>query len=282
MSVTYYPQIGSGLITQRPYRTSQSFNSLLSDTPAGRPYGFVKQGSGLTYFPLGPLSRFEVNHQAITDAEVQSLQNFFVSMQGRLGSFIYLDPSGNLIPVSEDFTDASWSPTGVTVGSAVTDPFGGTRATTLTATTGNSNLAPTVIPGGFLPAGYLLCASVYAKAHSAGQSLSIGFIDSGFSVLHSTTWALPQNRWTRIYDSIALATSSYIRVLIGGFGTWNSTAIDMFGPHCTPLGGPGDYVQSPVNLGLHANCRLDTDKLVIASRGPNENAVQIPVIEFNA
>jgi hypothetical protein len=276
----YFPQIGSGILTQYPYRTTQAFNSVLSDTPAGHPYGFVKRGSGLTYFPPGPLSRFELNYQAITDAEAQSLQTFFAACQGRLAEFIYLDAAGNLIPVSENFADGSWSPTGVTVGSAVTDPFGGTRATTLTATTSNSNLAPTVVPGGYLPAGFLLCASVYAKAHSAGQSLSIGFIDSGFDVLHSTTWPLPQNKWVRIYDRIAVATSSYIRVLIGGFGTWSGTAIDVFGPLCAPTGGPGAYTQSPVNYGYHPHCRFDTDFLSITAHGPNQNGISLPVTEY--
>jgi hypothetical protein len=277
MSTIYFPQIGSGLLTQRPYRATQSFNSILADAPTGRPYAFLRRGSGLNYYPTVPLGRWNLNYSAITDTEVQQLKTFHSSMAGKLGEFIFLDPAGNLIPVSEDWTDPSWNPTGVTVGASTTDPFGGALAYTLTGTTSSSSLAPTVIPLGSLPANFLMSFSVYARAHSSGQYMTIGFVTPGLSVIARTTWLMPQGQWIRAFTSASINTSSTILAQIG-FG---STIIDFFGPHCCPTGGPGAYVQSPINYGYHPTVRFDTDTFKQVAVGPNANSVQLPLIETN-
>lgn len=282
MSVVYFPQLSSGIMTQRPYRFSQAFNSVLSDTPAGRPYGFVKRGSGLTYYPTGPLGKWDIYFTSITDAEVQTLRTFFASVQGRVGEFVFLVPEGNLVPNSENFSDASWSLSGITVGSAVTDPFGGNRATTLTSTISNASLTATVVPAGFVPT-FWFCLSLYAKAHSAGQNLALGFQDAGHSNLAQAVFALPQNQWTRIYCPFQMpgGNNTVLNAVIGGNGTWASTAIDVFGVHCCPTGGLGDYLKSPANFGLHNHCRFDVDMMEIRTVGPNENSVTLPIVEYN-
>ncbi len=283
---TYFPQIGSsGIISQLPYNKSQRFNSIYQASRFGRPYSTSRRGSGLNYYATGPLSDFQVAYTAITDAEVQTLLTFFNAQQGKYGEFIFLDPAGNLINNSEDFSQTSWTSqeTSVSISATgVADPWGGTRATTLTATSSNSNLSPIVIPSGSLPTGFVLSASVYLRALAANQTLAIGFVDSGFSVLGSQTWSLPQNKWKRIDFSLAISSTSYIRVLFGGFGTWNSTAIQFFGPSCVPTLGPGAYKKSPADYGLHAKCRFDTDSFTSTAIGPNQNRLTLPIQEINS
>lgn len=282
---TYYPQVSAdGVMTQIPYRRSMSFNSLFVDAPFSRPYSASRRGSGLSFYPTAPLGRFEVNYTAMADADVQTLLTFFNAQQGRYGEFIFLDPAGNLVNNSEDFSQTNWATqtTGVTISATgVTDPFGGTRASTLTATSSNSNMSPIVVPGGFLPANFALNVSVYLRALTAAQSFSLGFVDSGFSVLGSKTFALPQNVWKRIDFSMLVNTTSYIRALFGGFSTWNSTAIQFFGPQCAPLIGPGSYKKSPDDFGYHPNCRFDTDSFSYTAMGPNQNTLSLPVMETN-
>ena len=283
--MTYFPQINSaGLITQLPYQTSQSFKTVYQRPPASRPYGMALRGGGFSGFPTGPLSRFAISYSTLADTELATLKTFFESQYGRFGQFTLLDPGGNLIQNSEDFSNLTWTSqsTSVTIAATgVADPWGGTRASTLTATSSNSLMSPIVIPSGSLPTGYILCGSLYARALSAGQSLSLGFVDSGFTVLGSSTQALPQNIWTRIQFAMAFSTSSYIRMLIGGFGTWNSTSISFFGPQCVPMPGAGGYQKTPDNYGLHTNCRFDTDVWMPTFVGPNESRIDLPILEFN-
>src|ERR1017187_266982 len=144
----YFPQIGStGITTQKPYVSGRSFNTVMAVPEAARPYSWAKYSGGLTNFPTGPLGAFKVNYLNITDAERNVLLTFFRdTAEGRLQEFVYLDPGGNLVTYSEDFSQAYWNKTGVSVGSAVSDPWGGNRATTLTATTSNSQMFGLVLP----------------------------------------------------------------------------------------------------------------------------------------
>ncbi len=281
----YYPQIASdGVITQLPYRKSLAFNSLFAPSDFARPYGASRRGSGFNFYPLTALGTFLVNYTAMPDADVLTLLAFFDSMQGRYGEFIFLDPAGNLVNNSELFSATSWTSQTTSVSitaTGVTDPFGGTRASTLTATSSNSNMTPIVVPDGSLPTGFVLCASVYLRALSAGQSFSIGFVDSGFSVLGNKTFSLPQNKWQRIDYALPITSSSYIRVLFGGFGTWNSTAIQWFGPSCVPMIAPGAYKKSPDDFGYHPKCRFDVDSFAWTSVGPNQNVLSLPIQETN-
>ena len=284
-SPVYFPQVNAnGVMTQYPYKSSLSFNSIFQEMSFGRSYSQPQRGSGFANFPTVPLGNFGVAFTAITDAEVATLSAFFDQQQGSFQPFIFLDPDGNLVNNSEDFTQTSWTSqnSGVTVttNGGLADPFGGTRASLLTATTSNSNYAPIVVAAGQLPNNFVLCGSLYAMAIAANQTLSLGFVDSGFGVLGSQTWSLPQNVWTRIYFAMQISSSSYIRMLIGGFGTWNSTGIRIFGPQCTPSMGPGNYSKSPDNYGYHPNCRFDTDSFTFTKVGPNQNQVQVPIAEF--
>ena len=278
---------GGLIITQRPYQSSCEFSTIYQDVDTSRPYGVPQRGSGLLgddsseLFPLNPLGNFNINFVAMEDADWATLNAFFVSMAGRYGEFIFLDPNGNLINNSEDFTKSTWNATSVSIGLGTTDPFGGGRATLLTATSTNSNFVSTVLPLGSA-SGQTLTASVYVKPSSSGQSMCIGFVDSGFSVLANTITPCPVGKWTRIQCTIELATSSYIRVLIGGFGTWNSTTVALFGPQCSPLPDAGGYVKSPDNYGYHPTCRFDADVLTRKTIGPNQNSTSIPVVEYSS
>ncbi len=276
----YYPQLPNGIITQKPYTSGVSFSTILQEVESGRPYSFPQIGAGLTNFPTNPLGKFSLNYPLITDAEIATLLTFFRdTAEGRLNEFIFLDPGGNLVPFSEDFSNASWTRTSVSVGAAQIDPFGGALAVILTATSSDSKMSAIVVPAGGA-SGFILTASIWVRAASAGQSLQLGFTDSGFSVIGSQIFALPQNIWTRIVYSITLATSSSIRVQVGGSSTWNGTTINTFGAQCVASPGPGAYRKTPGSDGLHAKCRFDVDEFEYKQSGINQNALVLPVSEY--
>ena len=97
MSLVFPSINANGVITQRPYRSGVAYNSAFQDSAYGRPYSFLKRGSGLNFFPVGPLGRFWVNYLAITDAEIQVLANFFSQANGRLSTFSFTDPETGVV-----------------------------------------------------------------------------------------------------------------------------------------------------------------------------------------
>ena len=267
----YFPQINSrGIMVQRPYSTTLEDWTTSEDQPSGPRFGYLRRSN--------PLGRWDLQYPSITDAETAVLETFFDSMQGKYGVFTFLDPGGNLVQYSDLFSDASWSKYTATVGSAAADPFGGNLAMSVTGTSSNSMLATSVLPSGNA-SGFVICGSVWVKAPAA-QTLSIGFIDSGFSVLGQSTWNLAAGQWQRIYFGMTLASNAPISLLIGGLATWGTQTLALFGAQVSPAPGPGGYQRSPGNNGLHATCRFDQDRFAVDYKnGPNSNAVKLKIFE---
>lgn len=267
----YFPQLAAdGHMVERPFTTVQIHRTTLETAASGQRFAWN--------WKTEPLRRWSLTYAALSDAELAVLQAFFVDRRGRLKSFTWLDPNGNLCQYSESFAPAAWEKYAVgSVGSAVADPHGGTRAVEVTGTT-NTMIATVLLPDGDA-SGFVLTGSVWVKAPAA-QSLSIGFIDSGFAVLGNTTWSLPANTWRRISHTITLATAAPIRLLVGGFGTWNAQALALWGAQCVPTAGPGPDIRSPQSYGLRTKCRFDTDELEVRTLGPNQHQVSFSIAEF--
>lgn len=269
--MAYFPQLSAqGLMVQRPSTWQQIALTTHEDQPSGRRCAKA--------WRTNPLGRWGLTYPHLTDTELAVLEGFFASMKGRLGQFTWLDPGGNLCQYSDDFSHASWEKYDAAPGAAAADPFGGTRAQTVAGTGSNAMLATSVIPDGNA-SGFVLCGSVWVKPGSA-QQLSIGFIDSGFTVIGNSAWSLPAGRWTRIWHTMTLATSSAVRLLIGGFASWGAVSLDLFGAQAAPLPGPGAYVRSPQQWGYRPKCRFDTDVLSLRYVGPNQNTVTLAIAEF--
>lgn len=282
---TYFPQVNSNMIiTQLPYTAGQSYESVSQELETGMRYSYPRRAAGLDEFPTGPLSKFQVNFTNITDDEVSDLQTFFQARRGRYGSFRFLDPNGNLIQYSEDFTQAYWDKSNgpVTRVGATTDPFGGEFGTELTGDGTNAFLMGIVGPSDGGLNGVRMTASIWVKSPDSGAQLFIGFVDSGFTLTNGTTWDLPQNRWKRIWHSATLWNDNYFRILIGGFAAWaGSRTMNMYGAQVVPMKAESMYAKTPGNFGYHENCRFDVDVFERHALGPNQNSLILPIMEFN-
>lgn len=268
----YYPPINSdGIITGLPYSGEFGYRTTSDMLDVGKQYAWKWRAN--------PLGTFLVNHPNITTAEVAVLKDFFYGMEGMKGSFIYLDPGGNLCAYSDLFSNAAWTKIAVTLGGATPDPFGGNLATVCTSTSFATFMRTPVIPAGGA-SGFKLCASVWAKATTVGQTLLIGLIDGSSSILASQEWSLPNGVWTRIYCPISLATNSAIHMFIGGLGTWNSTTINLFSAQCSPMPMPGPRLLTPGMDSLRPKCRFATDDFTIGYRAFGDTSVTLPITEF--
>lgn len=277
--MSYFPQFLSGSkIAQVPFNVVTGFNNDVVDMGSGRRHSRANYGAGLDRFPDHALKKWALNYNNVTDAELTTLLAFWSSVQGPLGSFTLLDPDGNMVQYSELFSNAAWEKNDVVVdATGVDDPFGGSLATTMESVGTNGNMVAYVVPDGSA-SGFVITGSVWVRAQSGGQQLAIGFVDSGFSVLASKTVSIPTS-WRRISITTTLATSSNIRLLIGGFGTWNSTQIDMFGAQCVPAPGPGGYVKSPTGYGIK-KCRFSDDALKWRRGAKDENSFSLNIQEI--
>jgi hypothetical protein len=271
--MTFFPQIGEPFIlTQSPYASQQSYQNLQTPVDTGMVWSFPLVAGGLTGYPTSPLSKFQIAFSSITDAEVNALYAFFTSMGGRLQAFSLLDPGGNLLQFSEAFNNAYWSKTSsVTTGQG--DPYGHPRACSLTAGYIQAVVGPSA--GGM--SGFVMCASIYLNAQGAGITAVIGFKDATTGTLYTSTFALPAGSWTRIYSNLQLPTGNQFLFTLTLSGTCLA-----FGAQVSPMKGEGAYQATPGQFGLHLNCRFDTDIFEVQAVQPGQNALRLPMIEFNS
>lgn len=264
-----FPQLISGGVTvQRPYQSAQAALTSYEDQPTGRRFA--------RSWRTNPLNRWTLNYQHLTDSELETLRSFFEDMNGRYGEFIFLDPGGNLVEYSEDFTHPSWTKYLCTVDAPTEDPFGGSRAWSCTATDSNGVLDVSLAVG--LPMGTHLCGSVWIRV-PAPQSFSLFFASETGAILSNRTFSLAAS-WQRINLRHTVSTA-LTRFFIGGGASWGYTTIELFGAQAAPLPGPGAYMRSPANYGYHPKCRFDTDELPVRTLGPDQHSVTIPIVEYS-
>lgn len=254
-------------MTQLPSATGMMFDNFTQDSLTRKRYSYANL--------VTPLGRWGINFTSIKDSELATLEAFFNAQLGRLKPFTFLDPHGNLVTASENFSDGSWALTAVTVAATgQPDPFGGSLASRM-ASSGSEDMETVVLPGGSA-SGVTLCASVYVKMQSGSGSLTIGFKDAGAGIVASKAWPVDTN-WRRIFCPVTLATAGVIRVFLTGLA--GSASAFMFGFQVAPLPGPGAYTKTPGNYGLHSKCYFATDVFGVTLKQYNSNAVSLPIEE---
>src|SRR5438067_1510210 len=123
----YYPQLASGSICQYPViRTNQrrTVANILAD------------GSDLRMEDSGSAQvSWDLTYNNLTTEEFARIQALFDAVEGRLGTFTFVDPTDNLLNWTEDFSQSPWTadPLLQTSGT-LQDPLGGTGAAQMTNT----------------------------------------------------------------------------------------------------------------------------------------------------
>lgn len=250
---------------QRPYVRAFAALTSAEEQPSGRRYARAWRAE--------PLARYTISYSSLTDAEMGVLRTFFDARRGRYESFGWVDPAGNLCRYSEDFAQAAWTKSACTVGAAVADPFGGTRATSVAGSAGAAYLGIDIEPTGLN--GRVLCASAWLRSAAGGASVSVGFADGGNFY---TERVLPAGEWIRIEHTRTITSTGTVSVLIG----IGAATVQVFGAQCVATPGAGAYARSPMLYGYRPNCRFGADELSATQNGPDNWAVTFTIEEFFA
>lgn len=179
----------SGLSGATSYMVfSSGVPALTKRINTAKTYSFIVPGQGTAAFEIAPYegTAFSVTISNITVKELPGNHAF----QSTSASRPVLSARYNLLTKTEDFTNAAWSKSGVTLGSLVTAPDGTTTAQSITYTSGGgiSNFQYfNAAPIGVTPFG-----SIWIRA-STPITMTLGFFDgSGFDapVSVTSTWTL--------------------------------------------------------------------------------------------
>jgi hypothetical protein len=121
----------------------------------------------------------------------------------------------NLLLYSNDFTDAEWTKAGSTITPGISDPFGGTNASTLTATAGNGQLYTNT----YTIAASTAIQAIWVKARNVTGQITLR--DSAANQIAIT----PTGSWTQIYNVSTPAATSRLHMIITNSGD----SIDIYG-----------------------------------------------------
>jgi hypothetical protein len=268
-----FPAINSnGIRAHYPNEVSFEHLTNATDLASGKRYSASWRNA--------PLSRFTLNFAGLIDNEVSVLRGFMANCHGRYATFQYVDPTGNLLQYSEDFTQAPWVKACTVVSAGLLDPFGGTTGSTLAGDgSGNSSISQVVFidPG---VAGSISCFSVYLQGIGSGMTIPVS-ATNGVDTVSKLVTIVP-GVWKKVFLQLTFGTSGSITVGIGGSYAWTGTSyIGIFGPMFSLTKGDAPYLRTPEFYAVHPICRFDQDALDIQYQGPNQTDVTVKIAELS-
>ena len=103
--ITCFPQLASGTSGQFPIRRTPARRTVVNRLADGREIRLAD--------PDASTIAWDLEYRGLSDDERTSLTAFFSEMRGRLHSFLFLDPCGNLLAHSDNLDRSAWSVDGM-------------------------------------------------------------------------------------------------------------------------------------------------------------------------
>jgi hypothetical protein len=251
-----FPQLSSGAAAQFPLRRETGYRTLVNVLPDGSEI----RVADLDYFER----QWELPLELLTDAEWQAIEDLFAATEGRLQSFLFLEPGENLLAWSEKFTEDIWVKSGVTVSEGIDDPEGGTEASRIS---GGGTLAQTLS----IPAVHRYAGSIWARTSAAGATLRV--TDGGGQV--QTAEFDTAGAWRRYEVSTAWTVDTgtvVFSVVAPGGG-----AVDLYGAQLEAQPFASQYKETHARGGVHPAARFGSDTLGDRLTGPGEHSGTIRI-----
>lgn len=217
---------------------------------------------------------WELHATGMTVAEWNAIEALFEATFGMWQPFTLLDPAGNLLAESEDFSASCWTNGAlIDLTAGAIDPYGTTRATAVTnAGQATEAVAQTLaVPGNFQ-----YCLSVWAQTNS-GTSVTLSISTTGGSA--TKTFVLgPQ--WTRISLAANLGEATQSVTFSAQIGAAGS--VSLFGMQAEAQWGPSDYKQTGVQSGVYPNARFGSDTIDVTAEGTDVYDAVIQIVNMES
>jgi hypothetical protein len=217
--------------------------------------------------PEAAMSRWTLSYSGLTDTEIEKLHELFVACEGRLQDFIWIDPFGNMLRWTEDFSKPVWQ-SSLQTAAEIDDPEGGARAWRVTnaAQAGQALTQSVDAPGWFQ-----YSFSLWARSSSTDTVDLKLFNSDGFIA----TKRAVSSDWERITVSGQIAgTAEEIRCALE---VPAACAVDVYGPQLDAQRDASGYRKNTNSSGV-LTARFDQDEFEYVSHGQNNHATEIRVV----
>jgi hypothetical protein len=259
--MTYFPQLVTGATVQFPGTRLTVRRTVVNEAADGHT---VKLDD-----PAANAVEWRLALSGLTDAEWEALEWLFEAVEGRLGSFTFLDPFDNLLSWSEELSAAVWGKdAGLVVLAGIEDPLGTTRATRITNQGGlPGSIAQSV--GG--PGWYQYCFSVWARSAAPA---SIALFQRTPTAAASKVYGIGPT-WKRLEHGAKLAAQE--ETVEFGATIEAGGAVELFGLQLEAQVGASQYRKTAARSGVHANASFLEDVLARTALGMDDNSCRLRI-----
>lgn len=101
-----FPALASGAFCQLPYSPEWRQLTSVNDQPSGWAYAYKWYEANLTGFPSGSVRRWGLSNPSLSDADVVTIENYFVGNLGMWGQFTVTDPEDSTTHTARFANDA--------------------------------------------------------------------------------------------------------------------------------------------------------------------------------
>ncbi len=258
----YYPQLSTGVVSQFPVKRRATIRTVSNQLLSGDSIRLSDPGATMT--------RWQLTYAGLTDDEWSSLEQLFEATEGQLGSFIFLDPTDNLLLWSEDWTKPAWTADPMLqISAGIADALGGNSAMRITNMSQTTQQIVQNIGGA---SWFQYCCSIYLRCDTP-STVQILMSATGqesvseFPVASSWTRAVKADRLSLKQDGISFG----LQLPAGG-------SVLAFGAQAEPQPAPGCYKKTTDRAGVYANTRFDTDSLSMDTEAPNQNSCVVSLV----
>ncbi len=262
-----FPQLITGACAMYPLTKHTAYRTVVNLLDDGRQDVYSDAN--------GDQSLWELTAQGMTRAEWDAIETLFSQVSGRLGTFTFLDPVGNLVAFSQDLTQAIWAKdASVALTANISDPLGGANATRLTNGSAVSAGIGQVVN---VPQGYRYCWSTWLRSASAGAAtLSL---QAGATVLAKPITVT--SNWQRVLLSGVPLVGSGAGVM-AAIKLPAGAAIEVYGLQLEGQLGPSDYKTTGALSGVFSKARFATDQLTSTAQSSDVFDATIRIIANTA
>ncbi|HWR50781.1 MAG TPA: hypothetical protein VN428_06720 [Bryobacteraceae bacterium] len=212
--------------------------------------------------PDAAAMEWELQLNGLTGTEAAAIEELFMAVEGRLGTFTFLDPFDNLLRWSEDLTQDAWvKDAGLALIAGRGDPLSGSAAF---GVSGSGEISQAVQAS----AGLRYCFSAYVRGEGAAELIG----RSGLAESRRLFKAGAQ--WKRVEHSFCLASmEENITFALAASGG----GLELFGFQVDAQAGASAYKPTASRAGVYNNARFAEDVLGITTEGPDGHGCRVRV-----
>jgi hypothetical protein len=258
----YYPQLSTGTLAQYPLRKRLQTRTILNEC--------LDSSTVKLAAPAASEIQWDLNYAALSEAEWNAIAALFQAAEGRLQTFVFADPTGNLMRWSETLSSTVWQKDGlVQLTPGVSDTAGAARATRIA----NSGQVVQGLSQAITTAGWFqYCFSVYARSSTA---TTVTLTRSTANGAQSQTETLGPE-WRRIESSGQIDGSA--EEIVFGLEIPASGIVDVFGFQVEAQPQASPYKATTNQGGVYPQTRFVDDFISPIVIGMNDYSVQAKLV----